>query len=368
MAMELVDRTRIEADWKCMRKRYWLTEYQEGGIVPVTTPIALNLGIAVHEGLEVVTEHAQGGAEAACLHLEQLDAWTALSPDHQQLCKALLWGFGKVVWPEWQQNFTKVAVEQELEMEHEGVLYMMRPDLLLRENTTGDLWYPDFKTYSAGWGNRKWMHALQQQLTVLACEQATGERMAGAWVQGLYKGTSRAGKIYHPLMYGYRKFGSPGLYGTQYSLKRKAGFERYPTTEFEGTNRIKTRGLEGWIDWLQETEPGTVANCFPRTQPIFVNYDMMQSFLRQRNYREKDIAAVKGTGSMEVMDRVFPQNFSECESQYGACPYLECCWNKQVRRDPVGSGLYQPRVPHHKAEHQLQGDMNGTKTQTDGRP
>ena len=68
--MELVDRTRIEADWKCARKRYWLTEHEGTGIVPAITPVALNLGIAVHEGLEVLTEHDQGGAEAACLHLD----------------------------------------------------------------------------------------------------------------------------------------------------------------------------------------------------------------------------------------------------------------------------------------------------------
>ena len=358
MALIVVDRTRIETDWKCARKRYWLTEYDGSGIVPARAATALNFGIAVHEGLEIVTEYDIGGAQAATEHLENLPEWGELSAEHQQLCKVLLWGFAKAVWPEWMKNFDKVAVEQELEMEDNGIVYMMRPDLLLREKKSGDLWYPDFKTYSAAWGNRKWMHALQQQLTALACEKATGERMAGAWVQGLYKGNIRAGKLYHPLMYGYRKFGSPGLYPTQYSLKRKSGFERFSTAQFEGTKQVPKTGIEGWIEWLLENEPDAVANCFPRTQPIFVNYDMMNGFLRQRNFREKMIAEAKDMphlSQQQILDEVFPQNFSECEAQWGACPYLECCWNKQVNKDPVRSGMYKPRVPHHKMERELKG-------------
>ena len=182
--------------------------------------------------------------------------------------------------------------------------------------------------------------------------------MAGAWVQGLYKGNFRAGKLYHPLMYGYRKFGSPGLYPTQYSLKRKSGFERFSTAQFEGTKQVPKTGIEGWIEWLLENEPDAVANCFPRTQPIFVNYDMMNGFLRQRNFREKMIAEAKDMphlSQQQILDEVFPQNFSECEAQWGACPYLECCWNKQVNKDPVRSGMYKPRVPHHKMERELKG-------------
>ena len=55
--MLLVDRTRIEADWTCPRKRYWLTEYEGRGIVPAVKAKALVLGIVVHEGLEQLTTH-----------------------------------------------------------------------------------------------------------------------------------------------------------------------------------------------------------------------------------------------------------------------------------------------------------------------
>ena len=95
--MIVVDRTRIEADWKCPRKRFWLTEFGDQGIVPATPATALNLGIVVHEGLEVVTEYDLGGAQAASEHIEQLPEWGLLNPEQHQLCKALLWGFAKSV-------------------------------------------------------------------------------------------------------------------------------------------------------------------------------------------------------------------------------------------------------------------------------
>ena len=99
MALIVVDRTRIETDWKCARKRYWLTEYDGYGIVQARAATALNFGIAVHEGLEIVTEYDIGGAQAAIEHLENLAEWGELSTEHQQLCKVLLWGFAKAVWP-----------------------------------------------------------------------------------------------------------------------------------------------------------------------------------------------------------------------------------------------------------------------------
>ena len=71
MNLVVVDRTRIEADWKCPRKRYWLTEYGGHGIVPARAAPALNLGIVVHEGLEVLTDQ-DGGFRR---HVSTLNNW-----------------------------------------------------------------------------------------------------------------------------------------------------------------------------------------------------------------------------------------------------------------------------------------------------
>ena len=348
MSVIVVDRTRIEADWTCPRKRYWLTEFRGTGVVPYHQAPALRFGILVHEGLEVLT--SQDDLQAALLHMQGMEEWAASSQDEQWMAEALVTGFSLVVWPRWVDRYERIGIEQELEMEHDGVLYMVRPDVLLRDTTSGDIWYPDFKTFTGGWKNRKWMHALQQQLTVLACEKAVGEPITGAWVQGLNKGYVRAGKLYHPLVYGYRKQGAPGLYATQYTLKRKAGFERFPAMHYENDTSGE-RGIGAWIRHLLRTEAQVVRDCFPATQPIFLNRAMMTQFLEQRTRREKEIAAATDLTA-------FPQTFSACEPYFGTCPYLECCWEPNTGQDPVGSGLYIERTPHHAAERQLKEGSN----------
>jgi len=94
---------------------------------------------------------------------------------------------------------------------------------------------------------------------------------------------------------------------------------------------------------LRKTHPDTLSPLFPRTQPIFLKREMMQEFLQQRTKREHEIAAATDLAP-------FPQNFSACESHFGTCPYLDACWVRTVRRDPVGNGLYVRRTPHHQAE------------------
>ena len=344
----VVDRTRIEADWTCPRRRYWLTEFQGTGVVPAIQAPALRFGILVHEGLEVLTR--TDDRAAALGHMAAQEEWASSSLQEQLLAEALVTGFALTIWPTWVERFERVGIEQELQMEHEGVLYMVRPDVLLRDRKTRDLWYPDFKTFGGYWQNRKWMHALQQQLTVLAIEQAVGEAVAGAWVQGLKKGTTRNGQLYHPLVYAYRKMGSPGLYPDQYSHRRKTGFERFPTIEY--ANPAGPTGIAAWIEHLLREEAQVVQDCFPVTQPIFLNRQMMADFLTQRTTREREIAAATDLTP-------FPQTFSACEPQYGTCPYLPCCWEPRTGTDPQASGLYVTRIPHHEAEVQIREVQRG---------
>ena len=50
---------------------------------------------------------------------------------------------------------------------------------------------------------------------------------------------------------------------------------------------------------------------------------------------------------------LFPQHFMHCDefSKYRRpCAFRECCWAPTVGRDPIGSGLFTKRIPHHAAE------------------
>ena len=53
----------------------------------------------------------------------------------------------------------------------------------------------------------------------------------------------------------------------------------------------------------------------------------------------------------EYLEMHFPHIRKHCEFHFGqACEYKSLCWQPEVRQDPLGSGLYQIRTPHHEAE------------------
>lgn len=371
----LTDRSRIETDWACPRKRYWLTEHmvdpdigapagapydQPSGIVPLTTSPALAFGSAVHKGLEYqILQETRGqharwthmdedipGLEAADVgltHMQTYPFWHDLSPDRQDTAIALVTGFFQSVWPRWMTQYEPLAVEQELEFEQDGVICMVRPDLLLKDKKTGDIWYPDFKTFTS-WNNRKWDWGLQQQLTMLACKKALGVDITGSWIQGLGKGSGRKGVLYHPLVYGYRHPGTPGVTEPSFGTKRRAGFERFPVKEYP------QGGVRGWIARLEEHEPELVAKVFPQSAPIFLKTNLMRKeIMPQIVAREKQIAAIRAKAPEAptwMHKQHFPMNITQCETGYGQCTYFDACHAHTL-------ASYTPRIPHHKAEADL---------------
>src|ERR1035437_5308000 len=57
------------------------------------------------------------------------------------------------------------------------------------------------------------------------------------------------------------------------------------------------------------------------------------------------------TNEQELIASMFPHVRKHCEFHFGGqCEYKALCWKPEVSQDPVGSGLYQIRTPHHEAE------------------
>lgn len=51
----------------------------------------------------------------------------------------------------------------------------------------------------------------------------------------------------------------------------------------------------------------------------------------------------------DKIDAAFPQHRHSCHWP-SDCEMLEACWKPEINSDPIGSGLYTIRVPHHDAE------------------
>jgi hypothetical protein len=350
----LTDRSRIETDWSCPRKRYWLTEYEGKGIVPATAPPAFSFGTVVHAGIEMgIVEEGKASRTPPWIAREAfapIPEWGALTNDQQDCAVAIVRGFFLTVWPQWMAQYEPIAIEQEFTMQVSDVTFMVRPDLLLKDKQTGDIWYPDFKTFTSNFDARKWTWSLQQHLTMLVCEHVLGTPLAGSWIQGLGKGSGRKGVLYHPLVYGYRHPGTPGVSEPTFGSQRRAGFERFNTKEYP------QGGVDGWIQQLRKKSPELVAKVYPQTQPLFLNRTLMEEVLPQIISREHAINKRTRIGgphpSDDARDALFPMHITQCETNFGRCQYFDACHVPVIHKDPLGSGSYVQRVPHHAMEQQ----------------
>lgn len=354
-----IDRTRVETDWQCRMRRWHLTEWgttqpgDVGGLVPEQEPYYYYFGTVLHKGLEGLLQgrdhHAMG-----LWAREALEAWTHPSPEagEEQKCLAqgLLLGYARAVLPDLLNRYTVVSTEQELTVKvEEGgdtFVWMIRPDALLRDLRTGALVYLEFKTTgskSEGW-LAQWATKPQLWLGPWALEQALGEPVEQTLVQGLYKGYAYKGEWRSPLVTAYQ--GAPIVRGVgqlgqaQWSAEYKRGWDRRPASEYPG-------GLEAWVEQL----PLDLLQAqFPRPAPVFTNQPLFEAFLRQTHQREREIVAARGQG-LEVREALFPQNFGGCVPAFGsACPYERACWMPQVGAQPLESGYFRRREPHHTQE------------------
>jgi hypothetical protein len=66
------------------------------------------------------------------------------------------------------------------------------------------------------------------------------------------------------------------------------------------------------------------------------------------------IAAVQADGDSEgaqhLLDEHFPMNDKHCRRYGRPCQFEPLCYDEGVAADPLGSGLYKARTPHHETE------------------
>lgn len=374
--VRLTDRTRTVTDWTCQRERFYLTEFGGTGIVSVKGKTELDFGTDIHDSLaelatrlgqpDVVGELARRTA-AKVREREIGPCGPAIAGQLAAVGEGLLRGYWKAVWPALLQSYDIVAVEQEVQKRlTPSLTFMARPDLILRSKADGTYWYWEYKTSGQrpeDW-LKQWPKAVQVHSAILATEETLGLKLAGCIVQGLYKGYKARDKsgenLRSPFCEGWRWLGGARV-EYSYTYMRAKGWERFaPADSFDG----------GTAAWVEAMPADMLSEQFPRTPPIFLRRDLADRFFSQLVEREKEINnavhAIKLlSGDYEhmtqeqvedsiqsIMDRAFPMAFSQCTGRYGKydCPMLEACWNPTVNADPIRSGLYKRREPHHTPE------------------
>ncbi len=337
----LTDRTTIETDWKCGMARWWFREEGGGGIVPASTAAYLTQGIEVHDDLAALAQ----GVEVEALVTEILATPAETQPELEVLYRRAGWiaGFGLYILPRLLDRYEVVFIERELCLARDPLWIACKPDLVLRDKQTGRLVVIDYKTagmVTKGWVEY-WPYAVQHHINLQAVADELGESPSHAQIIGLVKGQDRDGRLAHPYVWAYVK--GDGSDPEQWSQKYAYGLTHAPVWEY-------TPGL---LEWVKRLGEGVALAQFPHSAPIVLNERLLKDLIRSRTEREREVAKVRAVcqDSRIVRAQYFEQRFSACRPVIGApCAYCEACHNASVNADPIGSGLYVPRTPHHELE------------------
>ncbi len=357
--LRLYDRSRVTTDWRCPRMRYLQYEYDGKGIVSGNTSLELFIGTTLHDGLAAIANGVDIESIAAASQKQILNSLLEqtngevdevdFASEQAALVEGLLRGFYKHVWPRLRAQFPEIVkIEPELLYPHDGLGFMAKPDLVVRDNE-GNLWYLEYKSTSSkkeAWVN-SWATAVQLHSSIKAIEVELGEPVTGVIVQGMYKGFESYRKQSSPFCYAYRRNGNPPFSETETLYEYKAGFKRVPTWTMDG-------GVKAWVEGMPET---VLADQFPQVPPIFIKETLIQDFFYQRSVREHEIELANQLleyhkddpeSVKNILNAAYLQRFDQCIPSFGKqCAYLRICHGNV--QDPLNEG-FEYRVPHHALE------------------
>jgi hypothetical protein len=115
-------------------------------------------------------------------------------------------------------------------------------------------------------------------------------------------------------------------------------------------------GRDGVVEWVRAQGEGVGLEQFPFSAPIVPDRDLLARLVERVLTREKEVKEFLNVHAGEPYnsprhDMAFEPRYTACNPTVGAaCPYLAACHNPNVGADPIGSGLYVKRTPHHDVE------------------
>lgn len=359
----LTDRSACETDDDCGQKYWWNRKHGRRGIVSVDESFYLTIGKETHEDLAMVAEMPDISPEALdkviaplldSLQAEDISRQTSMEALYRRL--GWLVAFGLYIEPGIRATYEPVQLEDEIVLDRTPLWVAVTPDRVLRHRETGRLIYREYKTtITAGkkWED-SWPYSVQLHVGLKAIEEELDEQLAYAQIMGLMKGNTynSDGRLTHPYVWAWFNEGA-GIWSNEY--QRSTGWAPRPVWEYPG----------GLVEWVQLCGPGVAAQQFPHSRPIVLNEHIVNDFVASRLHREREIADVTLQCHISETERAkyFRKKMKTCRPAWGdACPYLSACWNATIGQDPLKSGLFVERTPHHEVEVVFEQEMKSGKT------
>jgi hypothetical protein len=339
----VTDRSSITTDWDCRMKYYWYRHAEGHGIVPVDEPHYFVDGRNFADSLELARTP---DFEIMPWVEEQVTRLSTLPDIKAQESLIRLTGmiisYKKYIEPKILQQFDIVDMEKELILDRAPLWIATTPDLIKRDRKTGKLVYQDDKsvTNASNQWTAHWNYAIQLHIGLAAMEEEYEEEVAYAHIMGLRKGQYSYGALSHPYVYVSR---SPQ---GKWARRGYKGWEKLFATEYPTPTG---GGAEGLMAWVTELGSEVASELFPWSVPVFLNRRMLDQVVKERLHRMTEIDNCPDLH--QEVGRLFPKSLNQCYPVMGSmCPYIQACHNHTVGENPIGSGLYEVRTPHHNVE------------------
>jgi len=437
MALTFVDRSRYNKGLGyCMMARYLGYHHEYTGLTAAKFSVPLSTGGQTHAVLEhilyylrdnnleitddIIRDHIQTAKEAYQDEINDStwasfdsDVLTYIAKEQSTLLEGLIWCWTESLIPWIKKSYTIEAVEAEYELilnctcglgvigsakDHndrdcDGVCLMTRPDLVLRNTTTKNLAYIEFKTgayvnsdnYPSGFYDN-----VQFVLGARAVEKATGEAVTELFVHGLHKGGRRwnaegTNKIQQsPLCYAYIKPSNPPLTigdispnyyklirNTDGTVKKwgcspKRGYAKQPVWEFDFTDvPEEMSSIEHYVKNImtKEQRQENVRLIGPIDNSVFLSdkliVQMLHEEARWRSRVELIAEIAEATHSwnspetQEIIEELIPRSW-ECK-KFGEeymCEYKPVCF-EELGEDMLASDKYRRRDTNHPIEKEI---------------
>jgi len=363
--------------------------WEGGGLQLAKQPSYFQLGTSLHNALEAVATgvdpyEVQGQiwefeslADALDFGTNEIDPHLGVR-EAATFIEATMWLFLDIVLPGLLQEFVIEEVEHEIAVPlkplpcaHCGgpyykdceycagtgerpLIWMSKPDMVLRRKRDQALFCLDLKSsgqrHTPADLEKQFQHSTLVQAQMASVEYAFEEPCIGFIYLGVYKGY-RERKVNKSL--GYKRQVSPLVYAycdttlADGLSKPAISHDNWRTGPPKLLADLPHMSIRDYV--LALPEPVKQAQFMLTDSPIGLDPHKVQQW-REEVWQEER--------RWVVPEAPFSHNDNHC-FRYGVhrpCGYLACCYSENVKADPLGSGLYVPRVPHHDMPHSKEGN------------
>lgn len=367
---------------------------------------ALLQGKTADEAVALARLHYKKDIESRGLDYGENEDAFFVANEQMALTEAMVRGYAIYQLPTLLAEYEILEVERnDVELMDKGqngqpdLYWISRADGLIREKSSGDLYVLSYKT-SAMWSDKKDeenRHDDQGLSEVWAVEQrlkrggadcapsmaAVPPRIQGIKMEFLIKGTRNENPkgsghyaTYNHFIRAWRKLGvtpgsdefawrweypDPNAPADNPNKKKRLSPKNWKPFNVSGADDIG--GVKGWINMLAsgrvQPEAGNpFESMFVTPMPYYRHDEDLQDWLEQTISMERRLAqsaAIVGSDTSDLalyrstLNDHFPQSRRACDWP-SACQYKKICFDIPFGDNPVGSGLYQIRVPHNEQE------------------